>query len=113
MPPEGSFRGELLPYQQQGLAFLLGARRCLLADEMGLGKTVQALAFPGGDGGLSRHSGGAATWCGTGSGMAGLPEHIRVHVIKGLTPYELPPADIYIAHYLLLRGWKDVCPNWG
>ena len=34
-------------------------------------------------------------------------------MIKGLTPYELPPADIYIAHYLLLRGWKDVLPKLG
>ena len=115
VPPEGSFRGELLPYQQQGLAFLLGARRCLLADEMGLGKTVQALAF------LAVTAAYPAilvvpphlvrNW----QREIGrfLPEHIRVHVIKGLTPYELPPADIYIAHYLLLRGWKDVLPKLG
>ena len=115
VPPEGSFRGELLPYQQQGLAFLLGARRCLLADEMGLGKTVQALAF------LAVTAAYPAilvvpphlvrTW----QREIGrfLPEHIRVHVVKGLTPYQLPPADIYIAHYLLLRGWKDVLPKLG
>ena len=115
VPPEGSFRGELLPYQQQGLAFLLGARRCLLADEMGLGKTVQALAF------LAVTAAYPAilvvpphlvrNW----QREIGrfLPEHIRVHVVKGLTPYQLPPADIYIAHYLLLRGWKDVLPKLG
>ena len=44
-PPKETFSGELLPFQKQGLAFLLASRRCLLADEMGLGKTVQALAF--------------------------------------------------------------------
>ena len=115
VPPEGSFRGELLPYQQQGLAFLLEARRCLLADEMGLGKTVQALAF------LAVTAAYPAilvvpphlvrNW----QREIGrfLPEHIRVHVVKGLTPYQLPPADIYIAHYLLLRGWKDVLPKLG
>ena len=44
-PPAGAFSGELLPFQKQGLGFMLSTRRCLLADEMGLGKTVQALAF--------------------------------------------------------------------
>ncbi|MBQ4086542.1 MAG: DEAD/DEAH box helicase [Clostridia bacterium] len=37
----------------------------------------------------------------------------RVHVIKGLTPYPLPDAEVYIIHYLLLRGWKDVLPELG
>ena len=35
----------------------------------------------------------------------------RVHEIKGLTPYALPDADLYIMHYLLLRGWKDILPD--
>src|SRR5699024_2812088 len=38
---------------------------------------------------------------------------LRVHVIHGLTPYKLPEADVYIIHYLLLRGWKDVLPEQG
>ena len=29
----------------------------------------------------------------------------RVHILKGLKPYPLPAADIYLVHYLLLRGW--------
>ena len=106
-PPEGSFAGELLPFQRQGLAFLLSARRCLLADEMGLGKTVQALAF------LATSAAYPA--------VIVVPPHlirnwereigrflnVRVHVIRGLTPYPLPEADVYLIHYLLLRGWKD------
>jgi superfamily II DNA or RNA helicase len=48
-PPDRSFRGELLAYQQKGvdwLSFLYRWRFSgLLADEMGLGKTVQVLAF--------------------------------------------------------------------
>jgi len=42
-----------------------------------------------------------------------LPDGLRIHVVKGLTPYALPEADIYLAHYLILRGWKEVLPNLG
>ena len=49
VPVPDTFRGELRPYQQEGLDFLewvtglgLGA---ILADDMGLGKTIQALAW--------------------------------------------------------------------
>lgn len=47
--PKAPFRGQLFPYQQQGLSWLLFLYEAgfsgLLADEMGLGKTVQVLAF--------------------------------------------------------------------
>ncbi len=111
-PPADAFEGTLRPFQQAGLSFLMMTPRALLADEMGLGKTVQALAcvallqsFPV---------------------MIVVPPHLtrnwqaetarflrrdgrppRVHVLKGLTPYPLPDADVYIMHYLLLRGWKQ------
>ena len=114
-PPDGSFNGQLLPFQQQGLGFLLSARRCLLADEMGLGKTVQALAF------LATTAAYTAVLV--------TPPHlirnwereierflgagVRVHVIRGLKPYSLPEADVYVIHYLLLRGWKEVLPEAG
>ncbi|MBR5231980.1 MAG: DEAD/DEAH box helicase [Clostridia bacterium] len=114
--PEGMFLGTLRPFQEAGLAWLVYTKRGLLADEMGLGKTLQALcalcavrAFPA---------------------MIVVPPHLvrnwqseigrfiridgqtpRIHVIKGLTPYKLPEADIYIMHYLLLRGWKEILPN--
>ena len=116
-PPEGSFSGELLQFQQQGLAFLLANRRCLLADEMGLGKTVQALAF------LATTAAYPAiivvpphlirNWQRELERFLSPDGRLRVHVIKGLTPYELPPADVYIIHYLLLRGWKEVLPGLG
>ena len=117
-PPEGTFEGNLREFQKEGLSFLLANERTLLADEMGLGKTVQALACL------------AAT-----RDMPALlvvPPHLmrnwesevcrflridgkppRVCVIKGLKPYALPEADIYIIHYLLLRGWKKVLPECG
>ena len=112
------FAGELQPFQQIGLRWLLLTPRALLADEMGLGKTVQALA------------------CAAQEGIFPLlivpPPHLcrnwlaetlrflrvkgrppRVHIVKGLTPYALPEADVYILHYLLLRGWKEALPALG
>ena len=114
--PEGMFLGQLMPFQKKGLAWLCATPRGLLADEMGLGKTVQALcalctlrAFPA---------------------VIVVPPHLvrnwqaeirrfiriegrepRIHVIRGLSPYALPDADIYIIHYLLLRGWKELLPD--
>ncbi len=116
LPAPASFAGTLRSFQQVGYQWLCRVRRGLLADEMGLGKTVQALAslaqlhaFP----------------C-----LLVVPPHLvlnwqaeigrflsfdgqqpRVHVLKGLQPYELPPADIYLVHYLLLRGWKEALPQ--
>lgn len=116
-PPPETFSGELLPFQKQGLGFLLSTRRCLLADEMGLGKTVQALAF------LATTAAYPAilvvpphlirNWQREVERFLSPDGRLRVHVIRGLTPYALPEADIYIVHYLLLRGWKDVLPGLG
>ena len=115
-PPEGVFEGELRPFQQRGLAFLLQNDRALLADEMGLGKTVQALAW------LSvlqpfpvlivmpAHL--IRNWeAETGRFLRVAGRRPTVHIIKGLKPYPLPPADIYLMHYLLLRGWKKELPE--
>ncbi len=117
-PPEGTFEGELREFQKEGLSFLLANPRTLLADEVGLGKTVQALAclaaakeFPA---------------------LIVVPPHLlrnwqteitrflrlegkpaRVCVLTGLKPYQPPEADVYIIHYLLLRGWKQALPQMG
>ena len=117
VPPENAFQGKLLDFQQQGLAFLLSARRCLLADDMGLGKTVQALAF------LATTAAYPAVivapphllrnWQSEISRFLNPDGRLRVHVMRGLKPYPLPEADVYIIHYLLLRGWKDVLPECG
>ncbi|MDA8146340.1 MAG: SNF2-related protein, partial [Thermaerobacter sp.] len=119
------FRGELLPFQREGLAFLLHNRRTLLADEMGLGKTVQALAF------LAETQAWPAllvvpphlitNWCREIERFLALPEPAAqpsispdparsVHVIRGLSPYDLPQVPVYVIHYLLLRGWRRVLP---
>lgn len=115
-PPEGTFAGQLRPFQQEGMAYLIRHDRCLLADEMGLGKTVQALAC------LAQEKRFPAliippahlvrNWqdeIGRFLRIDGRPPVI--HIIKGLKPYDLPPADLYIMHYLLLRGWKTELPK--
>ncbi|MBQ4265014.1 MAG: DEAD/DEAH box helicase [Clostridia bacterium] len=115
-PPEGTFEGSLREFQKEGLSFLLANERTLLADEMGLGKTVQALACLAATGDMPA--------------LLVVPPHLmrnwesevhrflrvngqmpRVHVIRGLKPYDLPQADVYIVHYLLLRGWKKALPQ--
>ncbi|MBP3428486.1 MAG: DEAD/DEAH box helicase [Clostridia bacterium] len=117
-PPEGTFDGELREFQKEGLSFLLANPRTLLADEMGLGKTVQALACLASTGDLPA--------------LIVVPPHLvrnwqaetqrflradgraaRVCVLTGLKPYPLPEADVYIIHYLLLRGWKQALPGLG
>ena len=117
-PPAGTFEGELREFQKEGLTHLLANPRTLLADEMGLGKTVQALACLASTGDLPA--------------LLIVPPHLmrnwereilrflridgkapRVHVIRGLKPYALPGADVYLIHYLLLRGWKKALPEMG
>ena len=117
-PPSGTFEGTLREFQKEGLTFLLANPRTLLADEMGLGKTVQALSCLAATGNLPA--------------LIVVPPHLmrnwarevlrflriegkepRVHVIRGLKPYALPEADVYLIHYLLLRGWKRALPEMG
>lgn len=116
-PPKSYFDGDLMPFQQRGLAYLMANERALLADEMGLGKTVQAIAllastrqFPAL---LVVPPHLLRNWQRELSRFLVLPEGLRMHVIKGLKPYDLPEADVYLIHYLLLRGWKGVLPNLG
>jgi len=117
VPPAGKFAAELMPFQQQGLAFLLSSERALLADEMGLGKTVQALAFL-----ASARTFPALivapphlvrNWQREAERFLIMENGLRIHIIRGLKPYPLPEADLYIIHYLLLRGWKQALPDFG
>jgi SWI/SNF-related matrix-associated actin-dependent regulator 1 of chromatin subfamily A len=124
--PPLEFKGELMEFQKEGLAFLLQNRRTLLADEMGLGKTPTAISF------LATTQSYPAlivvpphlvrNWEKELNKFVRLPggimsfldeNHDSVHVIKGLKPYELPKASVYIIHYLLLRGWKNALPSFG
>ena len=116
-PNPTTFTGKLTSFQEEGLGFLLRTERGLLADEMGLGKTVQALAM------LSETGEYPAlvvapphlmrNWQNEIERFVRRPDGspLRVHVIKGLKPYPLPEADLYLMHYLLLRGWKEALPE--
>ena len=112
-PDIAHFTGKLTAFQEEGLAFLMRTERCLLADEMGLGKTVQSLAL------LSHITAYPAFIVAPAHLIRNWEneihrfvqkrdgERLTVHIVKGLKPYSLPPADIYLMHYLLLRGWKQ------
>ncbi len=118
-PNQAVFLGRLTAFQEEGLAFLLRTDRCLLADEMGLGKTVQTLAM------LSQITAYPAIIVAPAHLIRNWENEIhrfiqkdsgqplRIHIVKGLKPYPLPQADIYLMHYLLLRGWKEYLQNVG
>lgn len=116
-PSPSTFKGKLTTFQEEGLAFLLRTDRGLLADEMGLGKTVQALSMLAETGEypalviapphlMRNWEKEIQRFCCHADGSP-----LQVHVVKGLTPYQLPDADIYLMHYLLLRGWKEALPK--
>jgi len=130
--PPPNFKGTLKEFQKEGLAYLLHNRRTLLGDEMGTGKTPTALAF------LAAANAWPALivvpphlrrgWTMQSGNFLNLPDPTTretslfkepneipsfVHVIKGLRPYKLPEASIYIIHYLILRGWKQILPDFG
>lgn len=105
--PEG-FRGKLLGFQEEGLAYLLNNERCLLADEMGTGKTPTTLAwlhacrrFPA----LIIAPPHLLTqW---GDEIARFLPGVPVAFLRGRTPRPLPIAPIYLTHYLLLEAWRE------
>ncbi len=120
--PLATFRGELLPFQAEGVAFLMANERTLLADDMGLGKTVQALAaiaqaraFPvvvvapaNVQRQWERMAGRFLAPEVQSSGVGSLCYRLR-----GLKPEPLPAVPIYLVHYGLLAAWRDVLVELG
>ncbi|MCM3609170.1 DEAD/DEAH box helicase [Cupriavidus pauculus] len=125
--PDVTFKGVLKLFQQEGLSWNLANRRTLLADEMGLGKTVQALAFLATDQAwpalvvvpphLVRHwEDKIPAFLDTASSDDGplfAQDKLTVHVIRGTKCAPLPPAQIYVIHYLLLRAWRQTLRGMG
>lgn len=112
------FKTKLLPFQREGVSWLELSQRALLADEMGLGKTIQSLALIASRGELPvlivvpAHL--VTNWENEISRFISKDGNkLNVHRFKGLSPYEVPKADIYLMHYLLLRGWKDELSSMG
>lgn len=110
------FHGTLRPFQAAGVAFMRRGERTLLADEMGLGKTPQGLAL-------------LAEEIGTGVAVAVCQPHVQTHwerkireflrfaeadrgrgwvTLKGRSAKRLPPAAVYVVHYLNLSAWAEV-----
>lgn len=111
--PSDSFNGELIEFQKESLAFIEQNNPTLVALEMGLGKTVISLSWISL---LKAHSGIIVVpkniinqWKDSIKSFLNLNE-TDIHVINGLTPYDLPEAKFYIIHYGLLRGWKTELP---
>lgn len=114
--PSPKFIGELKEFQKESLAFLLHNPRSILADPIGTGKTAVSLAwlcslntFPPYLIVVPPHM--LKQWKGEIAKFLG--EKTSVHIIQGLKPYSLPASEIYIIHYLLLRGWKNYLPKFG
>ncbi|CAJ6628101.1 SNF2-related protein [Burkholderia pseudomallei] len=121
--PDVLFTGELRQFQQEGLDWILTNKRTLLADDMGLGKTVTASAVIATDPAwpvlvtppphLVKHwEAFLARFLDVQDNSAGplfSDGKLIVHVIRGTNRKKepLPPAHIYICHYLLLRHWRQ------
>lgn len=99
---------KLWEYQAQAVEMFRIVKRLLLGDDIGLGKTNTAIGCMLQPGMLP-----AAVVV-----QAHLTEQweerieefstLRVHVIKTVSPYELPEADVYVFSYNKLSGWTDV-----
>lgn len=107
-PREVKFiRGEPRKYQSQAADLYIHNGVLLLGDDVGLGKTVSAIA--------------SFTDSRTLPVVVVVQTHlpaqwkeqiekfldVRIHLIKGRTPYSLPEADVYIIKYSCLASWSD------
>lgn len=98
----------LKPYQAQAVEMFRRVKRMLLGDDVGMGKTNSAIGCL-----LDPEALPAAVIV-----QAHLPEQweerieefsgLRVHVIKTVAAYELPPADVYVFSYSKIHGWTDL-----
>ena len=95
-------------YQLKGVDVYLKTKRILIGDDIGLGKTLIAiLSF------LRKETLPAMVIVQTHLPAQWKSEiekytNLKVHLVKGTKPYNLPPADIYISKYSCLSGWVDV-----
>lgn len=100
-------KGALRPFQSQGVDLYLKNQMLLCGDQVGMGKTFIA---------LGSFADPRTLPCAV-VVQAHLPKqwkdrieeytNLKVHVIKKRTPYQLPPADIYIFKYSNIGYWID------
>lgn len=96
------------PYQAQAIEVAARSRGLLLGDECGLGKTFTAAGFV-----LDPARLPAAIVCQVHiqrqwQRVVEKFTTLRVHAITKTTPYDLPPADVYVFRYSQVAGWTDV-----
>ena len=95
-------------YQTQAAKIAVANGGLLLGDDVGLGKTISAIAalllgapMPAA---IVVQPHLAGQWKKRIEEFSSL----RVHIIKGRTPYDLPDADVYIFKYSNVGGWVDI-----
>lgn len=96
-------------YQSQAVELLRRRKSLLLGDEGGLGKTYTAGAFLCAEPGAMP----AAVVCDPHMQKQWRDKlqtftTLRVHIINKASPYNLPPADVYVYRISQIAGWSDV-----
>jgi SNF2 family DNA or RNA helicase len=100
---------QLRLYQWQAIEVLRRRGRLLLGDEGGLGKTYTAAGFMVAEQGALP----AAVVCDAHMQRQWREKieaftHLRVHMIRKGSPYNLPPADVYVFRVSQVAGWSDI-----
>lgn len=100
---------ELRLYQWQAIEVLRRRGSLLLGDEGGLGKTYTAAGFMVTEPGALP----AAVVCDAHMQRQWREKieaftHLQVHLIKKGSPYDLPPADVYVFRISQVAGWANI-----
>jgi SNF2 family DNA or RNA helicase len=100
--------GEPRDYQLRAADMHYLTKRLLLGDDIGLGKTLSGIltffnpyVLPAA---VVVQTHLAKQW----EGEITRFTNLRVHIIKKMTPYDLPEADVYIFKYSNISGWVDL-----
>lgn len=97
-------------YQLLAADFHTAQKKFVLGDDIGLGKTMEGtLTF-------NKETLPGLIVCQThltSHWKENVEEYsnLKVHVIKGTRPYNLPPADVYVTTYTRIAGWVDTYQN--
>lgn len=98
----------LRDYQQRAVGVAANVEALLLGDDIGLGKTYEAigmLLLPGSlPAAVVMQTHLQQQWAEKVAEFSTL----TTHRIKKATPYDLPPADVYLFKYSQLAGWVDL-----
>ncbi len=104
------FREGLQPYPYQAAAAKIAIANgaLMIGDDVGLGKTISAIAALTMGAPLPAAIVVQAHLAGQWKAQIEKFTTLRAHIIAGRTPYDLPPADVYIFRYSNITGWVEV-----